>query len=623
MAEKADRVMIIGIDSPIASRLYQWARGGSLPNLRRLMERGVIAPNCLVPFPTITPPNWTTIATGAWPMTHGITDFDVHIPGDPLDKTHMGFKSADVQAETIWEAIAKIGKQSVIVNYPATWPCTVHDAIQVGGSGLGVSEWRINLSLADGPRANLSSDLLISTEPYPFGQEIDLRKAAGWQGIEHASEALEAEVKVSPRRSRYEMDPFTWHLLVDRSGLSGSAYDTLVVAEERHKNAVLAVLRPGEWSPNIVRTFRTKAGPQKAALRFKLLELSADGRSLRLYVPGICALNGWGHPSSIEDEIKSLDGLPTGRVGFEPLRLGWIDRDTLVETFGFHHQFLADASTYLLKNKPWDLFITHLHLTDWLYHACSREIDPEFAEDKGQVPLWVNMEQQIYQQVDKVIGAMLEAADSNTLVVVVSDHGAKPHGKMFSVNGLLEAAGLLAYKKAPQVDDGRPARRQVDWSRTRAFAQRTVHIYINLRGREPTGIVEPGAEYEDVRKQVINLLHDYADTETAIKPVVLALRREDAPVIGLGGARTGDVVYAVDPAFNDEHGSHLPTATRGVGDLHGLFVMCGPGVKSGAEIGRVVRLVDVVPTVCRLAAWPVPEQCEGGVIYQALVDASR
>jgi len=62
-----------------------YIKEGHLPAFRKLMEGGVVANNCLVPLPTITPPNWASIATGAWPGTHQVTDFNVHVPGSPLD----------------------------------------------------------------------------------------------------------------------------------------------------------------------------------------------------------------------------------------------------------------------------------------------------------------------------------------------------------------------------------------------------------------------------------------------------------------------------------------------------------------------------------------------------------
>jgi hypothetical protein len=48
----------------------------------------------------------------------------------------------------------------------------------------------------------------------------------------------------------------------------------------------------GEWTRNITETFETEAGPKKAVFRMKLLELTPDAQHFRLFVPGLCALNG-------------------------------------------------------------------------------------------------------------------------------------------------------------------------------------------------------------------------------------------------------------------------------------------------------------------------------------------
>jgi len=117
MAPKPDKVVIIGLDAPISERLYRYAMEGELPNIRELISRGVYAENCLVPHPTITPPNWTTIVTGAWPGTHGVTCFNMHKPGMPLDKTYPAFDSRDCEAEFLWEALARDGKKSIILPF--------------------------------------------------------------------------------------------------------------------------------------------------------------------------------------------------------------------------------------------------------------------------------------------------------------------------------------------------------------------------------------------------------------------------------------------------------------------------------------------------------------------------
>ncbi|MHB1416037.1 MAG: alkaline phosphatase family protein [Chloroflexota bacterium] len=627
MASKPEKAMVVGIDSTIVPRLYKWAKEGKLPTLKKLMDKGVFAKNCLVPFPTITPPNWTTIATGAWAMTHGITDYDTFIPGRELDDCRNGYLAEEVLAQPLWNALEEAGKNCIVVNYPTTWPGVLKNGYQLGGCGLGLTDWRVELPIAAGNYGSLTLDGLVSTDMYPFADEISFRKASAWEGVEQSPAALDGEVTITPRRPRWKMDSFKWYIMVDKSAGS-SAYDTVTVATAKNKDGVLATLKEGEWSSNIFGTFQTEDGPKKAVYRLKVVELSADASAFRLYNTGFLAMEGWGFPAGIEDEVaKEARGLPTGKTGWEALILDWIDKKTMAEVTQFQHEFLTDTSVYLLKHKPWDYYIAHLHPVDWIYHTWGQELDPNTAPNKDEIPEWTELELEVYRQSDESLGQLLEAAGDNTLVVVVSDHGAKAAGARFKVNDLLAEAGLLGYADEGPVSKGekestlgvRP-QRKVDWSKTKAFAQRHIHIYLNVKGRDPQGTVEPGEEYEQIREQIIRMLYDYTDPKSGRKPIVLALKREDAAMLQLGGPRVGDIVYAVDPAFGLEHGEFLPTAKWGIGDMHGLFIMAGPGVKQGVEIERFVRLVDVVPTICHLMEWPVPANAEGGILYQALED---
>ena len=607
MANRAEKVMVVGIDAPIVPRLINWAREGKLPTLQRLLQEGVYAPNCLAPFPTITPPNWTTIATGAWPGTHGITDFDLHIPGDALDKTHQAFDAREIQAETLWQAAARVGKKAILVNYPTTWH-TELDGWQIGGYGLNINDYRLGSPKELVNLNNLTYDVLISTEAYPFGTEISWGRAQGWQGVEHSPQALQASPTLAMRRTLHKVAPVTWQLLLDQS--EGKGYDTLLVATAKKKGAVFARLRVGEWTPNIYQTFQTDAGPVDCVFRMELLELSPDGQQFRLFIPAIAALHGWGLPAEIEEEIKIEDDMPLGKTPWDSWLLEWVDNQTLVETVDLHNVWLGKAAAHLLKTKPWDVFYTHIHTPDSMYHTFSVDIDPLTAKHPERIADTVAMELALYQSVDRCVGTILEAADDKTLVVVVSDHGAKAAMHEFHVDDALAAAGLLFYKEG----EGHA----IDWSRTKAVCQRSVYVYVNVKGRDPEGIVEPGEEYAKVQEQVIKALYEYVEPRTGLHPIALALRKEDARILGLYGDRVGDVVFAFRPEFYLEHGPHLTTTRFGEGDLRTLFIMKGPGVKQGAEIQRNVWLTDIVPTICRLAELPVPAQAEGAVIYQAL-----
>ncbi len=424
MSAIPSKAIIISIDSAAASRVYQWARSGLLPTLGRLMERGVHAVNCLACFPTVTPPNLATLATGAWPGTHGITDGVV--PGKDMEGEPLVFDLDHLLAETLWKAGKRGGRKGIVLEWSSPW----------------------------GSTGTLGTESVVA-------------------GGENSADAL--------------LD------LVDRH-LAQCVNDT--------KSALA-----GAWD-----------------ICFMTLDLL--------------------------DGFYRLEGCQTERRR---------------------------------KSK-----------------GSAKSDDTEFS---------------LYKRIDNALGEVLEAMGDETLVAVVSAHGIKPRGKPVAIARILEQAGLLAY--ASDSDGEVP---KIDWSRTKAAPWGTVHITVNLRGRNFSGIVEPGGEYEAVVQQVIDALYDYTDPETGLKPVNLALRAEDARILGLYGERIGDVVYALDPRFGPEYGAQLPASRFDDGDMRGLFIMAGPGVKKGEVLSRNVWLTDVVPTVCYLAELPIPRDCEGCVIYQALED---
>ncbi len=611
---------MIGLDAPIAPTVFRHIGEGSLPNLAGLVERGVTCPNCLVPYPTITSSNWTTIATGAWPGTHGITGYSVHRPGDPLDRIHDGFDSADKVAETLYEAAARVGKRSILFDWPAAWPATVEDSIVIGGGGVGINSWRV-------PHGNerkgvtIGSYQLVSTKEYPFAKKVSFEQASGWRRIDDV-DALEAEVKldfrVPPEPAANEVVPKRWHLLL-RKGTT-ETYDTLLISESKDAREAFVSLRPGEWSPILTQDFDTSAGRKSGAFRCKLLELSPDGRDLRLYITIVNSLEGWSHPREIASTIRSEEGLPSPRDGFHPYLLGWIDHETLAEVVEYQHIWIADAVSQLLKGD-WDIFMMHAHCPDWMYHTFSREIDPNTNPDRESRERHAKLELRLYQSLDHMIGRILKHADEDTLVFVVSDHGAKASGRSFRVSEILLKEGLTVLSDPTEGSDPiAAAQAKVDWSRTMAYAQRACYVYVNTKGRDPQGIVEQGEEYEEVRDKVIRALYDYTDPETGRKPVSVALRREDARILGLYGDTIGDIVYALDPKFGGEHGNFLPTVEEGIGSMRGLLIMVGPGISRGLTVERTVWLTDIAPTISYLAEIPIPRDAEGAVIYQALED---
>ena len=100
------RVMMIGLDAADPVQVRRLMDTGKMPNLKRLLEEeGVANPSLAMigALPSVTPPNWCSIATGCWPRTHGVTCYNNNTLGQSLTLEEVNWTSANVNADYIWE----------------------------------------------------------------------------------------------------------------------------------------------------------------------------------------------------------------------------------------------------------------------------------------------------------------------------------------------------------------------------------------------------------------------------------------------------------------------------------------------------------------------------------------
>ncbi len=619
--DRPRRVLIIGLDAPIAHRIHDYARRGFLPTFKRLMDGGVYAENYLVPYPTVTPENWTTIATGANIGTHGITGFTIHLPGEDLDKARSAWDTSLCKAEYIWESAERAGMRSIIINWPCSYPATVKGGCQLGGTGLAMNEWRTERGILY--RADLSDGQLFTTEDLPFSNKITVRRAAGWRGVNQSAGDLEAELKLrysicrKAGKAGEELSkvrsPERWYMLIQcRDG----CYDRVTVSRSKDVGEALAVLLVGEWSETIIEEFETEDGVVRGAFKLKLLELSRDGRKVSLLVTPICNLNFYTHPKDLSEEVAKVNPLALpSHIFFDGFSWGWYDEETFIELVDMEHKWFVDAATHLMRSREWSLLLIHMHAPDWMYHYAAplERWDPSSMEYEGRdkAEAYERVELMVYKSIDRAIGKILEEAGEDVLVVIVSDHGARAKGYNFSPIEPLKRAGLLTLKETQ-------GGVSIDLERSKAIPAYGPWIYVNLKGRYSHGIVDP-SEYGRVQDEIIDALYSYVDPETGERPVALAVKKRDARLLGLYGDRVGDVIYAVRDDYGGHHGQ-LPTCEYGIGSLKGLLIMAGPGIKRGYTLKGTVHATDIVPTICQLTGIPLPRDAEGRVIYQALED---
>ena len=625
----AKRAIIIGMDGASMELVKNSIDWGHAPNMGHLLNTGVYRPMIGV-FPTLTPPGWTALSTGSWPGTHKVMDFNIRALGEQLDKTVWGINTGLCQSEYLWNLVERAGGKPILVKWEMSWPPTVTTGIQVEGTGPGVSNHH--------QIAGYHLFVVGKWAPRPIGGQRDpetldpsaLQKirhidpvtlqpveADKWNALPDSQEpALEVELTIQPlARGREDMNrgktgtPKSFYGLIYASGENG--YDTIRICRTRSGDDVVAELGVGEWSDWWLDAFEIDSAEVEGYVRMKLVTLTPNADAFELFVPQIWPREGYTVPSSvattIDEEIGSFLQNPARDA------LGQLDDDTYFELLEYHHQRLADVATHLAKNDDeWNVLMVETHAPDYASHFFLSQAD----ELSGAAPETIHRCREglrrTYESVDRMIGRLMQLADEDTVILVCSDHGGTPNQfRAVDIEKVLEETGFIV-----RTENG-----EIDWTKTRAVNVGLVHIFINLAGREPNGIVAPEA-YEATQREIIAALHAYQDAETGRHPFTLAVTRADAEMLNLHGELVGDVVYALRPEFDGAHGKQLPSVSFGIGGQHSTFILSGAGVREGVALQRQVRVVDVAPTLCYLLGLPMPANVEGGVVYEALADAN-
>ncbi len=313
----------------------------------------------------------------------------------------------------------------------------------------------------------------------------------------------------------------------------------------------------------------------------------------------------------------------------------------------------GDMAVWLAANKPWDLYMCVFPATDHVGHIAFR--DRRAREPEGGVIEDVLLE--TYRLVDAQIERLLEYADDNTTVLLVSDHGFGEHRGFVNINVLLSQLGLLRMQGAAGLIHGpvvRPVRtpaqtwlrhtirrllppraanrirsalHQVDWERTRAVAYApNPKIRLNLRGRDPLGIVSEN-QVPELEATITEALLGIKDPQTG-QAVVQALHRGSELYPGARADEAPDLVVEIrDFAYQNVDifqiratQPHTAEAARrirqrrhdnaGTHRLHGILIAAGAGTAAGGRRAEA-DLCDITPTALTLLGLPVPRLMDG------------
>ncbi|HDZ20413.1 hypothetical protein LCGC14_0161730 [marine sediment metagenome] len=612
MTATPKRTFVLGLDALVPQLVERFIAEGRMPNIAKLIERGVQA-NAMPVLPTHTPVNWTTIGTGAWPGTHGITGFSMKDRTRELTNWALGSDTTQVTAEFLWQAAEKVGKKSILLKWGGpTYPVTVTEGVQVDGCFCICCDHEIA-----GPKRFSMSD-------QPTSHPIEWAPADGWANVpDSATQALAGEIELGN-----DEDKINLHLLAIGAG---GDVDTLLICSATDAAEPLATMTVDEYSPWLTLSFSGREG----TVRLKLLDIGE--KALELYATQIMpTVGGWTYPENVANELVTNVGPFLQRVGYNQrgaIYGAWADMATLLDEIDYQHDWFASAAKYLCENYDHELFFLHSHAPDYIQDAIMPESEPLTAGSPEIAEEHLGYVARVYESCDRMVGRIVDkVATADDLIVVVSDHGCIGYHDVQSgpqmVKDILEDGGFLVYEGDDREEhvSSKPSRGRgaIDWSRTKAIWHDTMYIYMNVKGRQPEGCIEP-EDYEAVRNDIIQALLEYKDPRLGCCPFTLVMRREDAAMLGLWGDRVGDIMVCVLPGgdYGEGHGNVLPTETFGLSSIQATLVMAGPGVRQGVTLTHPVWLTDVAPTIAHLMNIPAPATMEGAVLNAALEDGVR
>jgi predicted AlkP superfamily phosphohydrolase/phosphomutase len=324
------------------------------------------------------------------------------------------------------------------------------------------------------------------------------------------------------------------------------------------------------------------------------------------------------------------------------------------------------ATRWLYERYKPDLFIATFTAFDRVCHYFWKYMDPAVRDhfSRADVERYGDAILKVHVRQDEMIAELLEMIEPGTTVFIMSDHGFGPSYKRLNLQRWFVEQGYMTLKRErpgpfarlinaiisasvrftplqfrhfikqrlPALATRAMSRvyfQGIDWSRTRAYTVGEIrNIFINVKGRQPQGIVEPGAEYEALRDELIEQLTRLREPETG-EPVVDKVWRREELYTGPFVWKTPDLLvdwhdykYSFIPDFDegplvssildtkslqwDRNGFHRP---------NGVFFALGRDIRRGARVEGVV--MDVTATILYELGFPVPADMDGRVITGA------
>ena len=337
-----------------------------------------------------------------------------------------------------------------------------------------------------------------------------------------------------------------------------------------------------------------------------------NGVSVGCFLTPDTASDVFTHPAELSDEIRRL-------VGYYPVDVKGLrteDKSGLRDQIFAMSRIQFRVARHLLQTQPWDYFQFVDIGVDRVQHEFWKDHDPlHVLHDPGSP--FRDTIHQYYRHLDEEIGRVLELLSDETIVLIVSDHGAQRLDVGFCVNEWLVREGLLVLNRYPEAITPF-ADLDVNWDKTRAWSEGgdVARIYLNVKGREPRGVIDPAdaGRFRDELKARLEATVDLGGKPlgtVAFKPEETYLHvRSVAPdlIVHLGGLSwraTDGVGYPSLHALGNDAGPDDCNPAQ-----FGAFILAAPNSPLSGEVHNA-RLLDIAPTLLELGGYEIPSSMQG------------
>lgn len=613
---------------PDVFAIYQWAKEGKLPNIKKLMDRGTYGysyPN----FPSHTPTNFATLLTGSMPEVHGVDDGPMREVGKPLDAVAVpGFRSTAKKVAPMWKTLEEAGMKVAILSVPGSTPPEVQKGVVIRGrwGGWGADFASLNFETLGNLEQRKKQGR--GTRLFFFGpqltQYIDGVAPKGWENPPMSfSDPMEvtlagwgtpvyAYVYDSTNDGKKNPDRVAFSL--DRKTLLGD----VAVGDWTEWKPITLVWKTADASVNVAS--HVKAGVIKLGDNgFYRIRLLYDALNRNITFPETAA-------DALEKSVGPMtdfaDNYPAQLVYYPEDKKAFMDEAKL--SFDWH----TKAVGAVVKEFAPDVVIHDIYTPNQMLTSkwWMGSVDPKgsaygaiSAGDREK--LWTEV-QDMYKRLDGMIGEILKVADNNTYIVLSSDHGAVPLNRGVNLNNVFAQKGWLKFTIDPKT--GEPI---IDWARSKVIYLKMAHVYVNPNGLAGKYVRASGTAYESLRTDVIQTLKDLKD-DNGVAPVVDIVKWEDAKsYMQLDPDRIGDLVIANTPGYgwNEEMSADLAPFSKPAvsgykqaiksADVPGMwtpFIMAGPGIKKNNFLGdKPFSLIQQYPTIMKALGVAAPGFVQG------------